>query len=78
MPLSFQATWYVPERAKIWPDVGDAGALLAGGERLGHPGDRVVGLALGQHGLRHDVDAALEQLHVEALLLVEALIDAAM
>jgi hypothetical protein len=28
-----------------------------------------------EHGLRHDVDAALEQLHVEALLLVEALVD---
>ena len=56
-------------------DVGDLRALLAGGERLRHPGDRVVGLALGEHGLRHDVDAALEDLDVEALVAEEALVD---
>jgi hypothetical protein len=56
------------------PDVGDLGALLPGGQRLGHPGDREVGLALGQHRLRHDVDAALQDLHVEALLGVEPLV----
>ena len=56
-------------------DVGDARALLARGERLGHPGDRVVGLALREHRLRDDVDAALEDLHVEPALLVEALVD---
>ena len=56
-------------------DVGDARALLARGERLGHPGDRVVGLALREHRLRDDVHAALEDLHVEPALLVEALVD---
>ena len=52
-------------------DVGDRGALLAGGQRLGHPGDGEVGFALGEHRLGNDVDAALEDLEVDALLLVE-------
>src|SRR5262245_64297238 len=33
-------------------DVGDAGALLARRQRLGHPGDRVVGLALDRKSTR--------------------------
>ena len=63
------------ERAGALEDLGDVGdvrACLARCERLGHPGDREVGLAVGQHRLRHDV-AALEDLDVEAGVLVEAL-----
>ena len=45
------------------------------GERLRHPRDGEVGVAVGEHLLRHDVDRALEDLDVEALLLVEALLD---
>ena len=51
------------QRARALEDLGDVddvGALLAGLQRLGHPGDGEVGLAVGQHLLRHDVDAALE------------------
>ena len=55
-------------------DVGDAGALLARLQRLGHPRDRVVGAALGELGLGHDVGAALEDLDVEPGVLVVALL----
>ena len=53
-------------------DVGDLRALLARGQRLGHPRDGEVDRAGGQLGLRHDVDAALDDGHVEALLGPEA------
>ena len=66
------------QRARALEDLGDVddvGALLASLQRLGHPGDGEVGLAVGEHLLRHDVDAALDDLDVEAAVLVEALVD---
>ena len=45
------------------------------GECLRHPGDREVDVAVGELRLRHDLDAAFEDLDVDALILVEALID---
>ena len=72
--LSAKDTCGVPERWKTCADLGDLRALLPRGQRLGHPGDREVRLALGEDGLRHDVHAALEDLHVEALVRVEALV----
>ena len=48
-------------------DVRDGRALFARGQGLGDPGDGVVGLPLGEDRLRHDVRAALEDLHVQAL-----------
>ena len=56
-------------------DVGDLGALLDRAEHLRHPGDRVVHVAGRQHVLRHDVRPALDDLDVEALLFVVALVD---
>ena len=58
-------------------DVGDPGTLLARLQRLGHPRDRVVGAALGELGLGHDVGAALEDLDVEPGVLVVAVLRAA-
>ena len=58
------------QRARALEDLGDVddvGARLAVWQRLRHPGDGEVGLAVGEHLLRHDVDAALEDLDVEAL-----------
>ena len=43
-------------------------------ERLGHPGDREVHRAVGQLLLRDDVDAALDDLDVQALVGVETLV----
>jgi hypothetical protein len=63
-----------PRALEDLADVGDAGALLARLQRLGHPGDRVVGAPLRQLGLGHDVGAALEDLDVEPGVLVEALL----
>ena len=56
-------------------DVDDVRTRLATGERLGHPGNREVRVAVGQDRLRNDVDGAFENRDVEALVLVEALID---
>ena len=53
----------------------DVGTLLPAGERLGHPGDREVDVAVGELGLRHDLDAALDDGDVEAHVLVEALVE---
>ncbi len=56
-------------------DVGDVGARLTAGECLRHPCDREVGVAVGELRLRHDLDATFEDLEVDALLLVEALVE---
>ena len=57
------------QRARALEDLGDVDdvrAGLAGGERLGHPGDGEVDVAVGELLLRHDVDAAFDELDVEA------------
>ena len=73
MFLSLKDTCRVPERWKIWatsvilaPCSRDASALGTQAMAKSAPP--------GQHRLRDDVDAALEDLHVEAVLLVEALV----
>ncbi len=55
-------------------DVRDVSAGLAGLERLGDPCDREIGVAVGELGLRHDLDRTLLDLHVEALVGEEALV----
>ena len=68
MPASTNDTCSVPERWKIWAMFDDVGALLPRRQRLGHPGDGEVDLAVGEHLLRHDVDAGSSiELDVEAL-----------
>ena len=44
-------------------DVDDVGACFARCEGLGHPCQGVVGLTIGEHLLRHDVDTAFDDLH---------------
>ena len=66
------------QRARALVDLGDVDdvrAGLAAGECLRHPSDCEVGIAVGEHRLRDDVDGALEDRDVEALVLVEALVD---
>ncbi|CAB4747593.1 unannotated protein [freshwater metagenome] len=59
-------------------DLGDVDDVRAGfttGEGLGDPRDSEVRVAVGEHGLGRDVDSALEDRDVEALCLVEALVE---
>ena len=55
-------------------DVGDVGTGFAAGERLGHPREREVDVAVRELRLRHDLDAALDDADVEAHVVVEALV----
>ena len=75
MPLSLNDTCSVPERWKIWA----MSAMLAPASRLASAlGTQAMAKSaspLASCCLRHDVDAALEDLDVEALVLVEALVD---
>ncbi len=56
-------------------DVDDVGTGLAAGQSLRDPCDCKVGVAVGQHRLRNDVDCTFEDRHLETLIGVEALID---
>jgi hypothetical protein len=66
------------ERAGALVDLGDVHDVRPGlpaRERLRHPREREVDLAVGELCLRDDLDAALDDLDVEAHALVEALVD---
>ena len=65
----------MPERWKIWAMFVMSAPCSRVCSAFGHPGDGEVGLPVRQHLLRHDVDAALQDLDVQAVLVVEPLVD---
>ena len=75
MPASANDTCRVPERWKIWAMFTISAPCSRVCSAFGHPGDGEVGLPVGEDLLRHDVDGALEDLDVEAVVVVEPLVD---
>ena len=55
-------------------DVHDVGTRLTAGERLGHPCQGEVDVAVRELGLRHDLDAAFHDRDIETHVLVEPLV----
>ena len=56
-------------------DVDDVGATLTGNQRLGHPGETELCTTGGKHLLWHDLNRTLDDLDVEALRLVETVVE---
>ena len=74
MPVSLNDTCSVPERWKTCAMSTMFAPASRLAKRLGHPREREVDVAVGELLLRHDVDAALDDLDVEAPVVVEALL----
>ncbi len=62
----------MPERWKIWAMLTMSAPASRGRQRLGHPGEGEVDVAVGEVLLRNDVDAGLDDLDVEAVTLEDA------
>ena len=75
MFLSLNEIWVVALRSKICATSVILAPFSIEPSTFGHPGDRVVDVTGRQHVLRHDVRPALDDLHVQALVLVVALVD---
>ena len=74
MSLSLNDTWSVPERWKIWPMSVMAAPCSRDWSALGTQAMAKSALPWASTVWGDDVDAALEDLDVEAVLLVEALV----
>ena len=66
MFLSLNDTWSVPERWKIWAMSTMSAPASRVCQGLGHPRECEVGLAIGEHLLGDDVDAAFLDREIDA------------